>query len=308
MRVKTNRIPKPQVRTVGIAKANVTATVRERPRGNPELEVPPHPQDVIKNDAIHLYRLDGVGDMMFMEPAIRKLKAYMGDTQLILHTRQRYQELWPLIGFDGGVVEESKVGGYNDGVNLNWALENHAASRLLDRVSQWEDILHIQIGDEQVRMSPGKHGRDMLQDHPNYDPKKPSLYYEPFSVYADRSLYPDLVRETFHILRSKYNVVMAASTWVVPNVPTIDWEHGAFVVEKIAAQKYCWGAGACGFVNTNLTNWFALAGACDAALCMDTGALYVAAPVPAMLPSAWTRGRSTWQQARECQPWDCTTM
>jgi len=268
MRVKTGKRTKP---------SNVRSTVRPRPTGNPELEPPNHPKNVVVDDAVHMYRLDGVGDMMFMEPAVRKLKALMGNTKLILHTRGRYQEMWPLIGFDGGGVEESKVGGYGgESINLNWALENHAASRVLDRVSQWEDILHIQIGEEKVKMSPGKHGAAMLKDHANYDPTKPSLYYEPFSVYADRSLFPDMAREIFPVLLSRFNVVMLASTWTIPNIPTIDWEHGEFVVQKIAAQKYCWPR-ACGFVGTNITDWFAIAGACDAALCMDTGALYVAA-------------------------------
>jgi len=260
----------------------VMTTVKPRPGsqavvGHPEFDTP-MPARVRNSGSIHLVRLDGVGDMLFMEPAIRKLKAQCSGQAIILHTRARYTDMAPAIGFDAAEVCENKSGSHGSAVNLNWALEQHAASHVMDRVSIWEDILRVGIGDEPVSIAAVASGKALLASHPQYHSDRPSLYFSPFSAYRDRSIPAAAVTEAIPILLSTYNVVLTAPAyWDKTTALATNHPNATFIAEKAETISAAADAGALVFPETTVLDWFALAGACDVALSSDTGGMYVAA-------------------------------
>ena len=260
----------------------VTTAVKPRPGGraavgHPEFETP-MPARVRNSGSIHLVRLDGVGDMLFMEPAIRKLKAHCQGQAIILHTRARYTAMATAIGFDSTEVCENKSGSHEPGVNLNWALEQHAAAHVMDRVSIWEDILRVGVGDQPVSIAAIASGKPLLASHPHYHSDRPSLYFSPFSVYRDRSIPAHAVEAALLSLVSKYNVVLTAPAhWDKRASLATNHPHAAFLAEKAETVSAAADAGALVFPETTVLGWFALAGACDVALSSDTGGMYVAA-------------------------------
>jgi hypothetical protein len=257
--------------------AAVIIQSKPAPSAQDGMPTPLSPKQVRADNAIHLYRLDGVGDMIFMEPAVRKLKAQFPEDQLILHTRSRYVQIGEFIGFDAVIPCDTKRGGYNDGINLNWALEHHAASRLMDRVTVWEDILRVPCGDEPVSFGRGAMGKDMLASHPRYSPDKPSLYLSPFSVYRERSVPPGRVSDAIGPLTERFNVVTAAPPSSLPKPDGVDAAHYAFLVAKHEALLFCASMGCVSFPTAGLADWVTLVAACDVALSSDTGGMYVAA-------------------------------
>lgn len=260
----------------------VMTTVKPRPGGqaaggHPEFETP-MPARVKNSGSIRLVRLDGIGDMLFMEPAVRKLKAQCPGETIILHTRARYTELASLVGFDAAEICEQKSGSYDQCVNLNWALEQHPASHVMDRVSIWEDILRVGIGNQPALFGEVHGGKEKLRGHPLYRENKPCLYLSPFSVYRDRSIPPYAVEAALPMLVSKYNVVLTARLhWDKKSPLPVDHPHAVFLAENSDTIRSAAACGCLVFTQTTVMDWFALAGACDVALSSDTGGMYVAA-------------------------------
>lgn len=199
-------------------------------------------------------RLDGVGDILFMQPAVRAHKQLHPDTPLILYTTGPFRPLGELIGFDDSVTQPRQTVGKSPSNNFCTALETHPGSYALDRVSLWEKIFGLPVTDEPVRFTLPDGGREIIEQQPLYDASKPILFFAPIGIRQRRwsqglvkSMWPGLLRE--------YNVVVAS-------------EHG---IPKGLGVDH-----ALRFANCSMKEWFQLVGACDVALSHDTGALYLA--------------------------------
>ena len=248
-----------------------------------EINLPPYTLDAepaaalrefVVDGELVLSRLDGIGDMVFMAEAVKTLKATLGDVKFVLHTRPQYADIHKLIGFDD-VTCDTDV----PRIALNMALEHHTASLVIDRVSLWEDVLHLPIGDSAVSITPPPGGVELLRGHKHYDPNKPSLYFSPFSKYAARSFPVRQAFETAVLLSRRYNVVMVAPHTASPLPSDTDDGHVKFVERSADAVDYLGVAGCCVFHELSIPEWFSLVSACDVAVSCDTAGVYVAAAV-----------------------------
>ena len=201
-------------------------------------------------------RLDGVGDIIFMEPAIRAMKRANPDVPLVLYTRNQFQALGKLVGFDETVAQSVKPppGLLSPGKDVCHALERHAGAYALDRVSLWEWIFGVPITNEPVLLTLPDGGREAVAEHPLYDPGKQTLYFAPLGI-RQRKWSRGLVGSLWPLLLERYNVVVASER----SMP-----------EGLRVE------GAIAFPDCSMQQWFQIVGACDVALCHDTGALYVA--------------------------------
>lgn len=245
------------------------------PMYDPSLEPVEALKKFIENDTLVLSRLDGVGDMIFMAPAVKRLKQELPGVKLVLNTRKQYAGIASVIGFDDVLLGEKKEKEYEIGIGLNWALEDHPASRILDRVSLWEDILHLPIGDSVVSLDV-EPNYDLLRSHKSFDPTKKTLYFCPFSAFASRSLPPSSVVGIANALAEKYNVVMfrSHSDAVIRNDATP--EHIRFVLEREDCMNELGGGKCCLFHNLPIGLWLSSVKACDIAVSCDTAGLYAA--------------------------------
>lgn len=232
----------------------------------------------VKDGALQISRLDGVGDMVFMTPAVKRLKRIIGDTRLVLHTRPQYAGIHKLIGFDDVVVSDDKRDVYEDGVGFNWALEVHRAARVVDRVSLWEDVFHLPISNVTLSMD-----RALIEstasptDHRLFDERKKTIYLSPFSVFAGRSFSPSNVVEIASSLSRDFNVVMTAPASDPPLPLDADAAHIAFAQAKVECLSVCESMGCCVFRGLSVDEWFSVVSQCDAAVSSDTAGMYVAA-------------------------------
>jgi len=204
---------------------------------------------------IHLWRSGGLGDVLFMEPAIRKLKAQYPKRKITLHAPPMYEDLYRFIGFDGFEVNTTgKREG--QGIDLHWAVENHPGWYSLDRVSMWEDILGVPIGDEPVAMTVPPE-KSLLRPDPGFD--KPTLAFLPFAAItgiAGRSLPGAQITRLIEALSEQYTVVLL---------------HHEELPQLVKRTK------AVCFEKTTLLEFMATLADCSKCLSVDTGGLYVAA-------------------------------
>jgi len=201
-------------------------------------------------------RLDGVGDIIFMEPAVRAKKQQYPDMPLVLYTRKHFQPLGPLVGFDQTVPQSTRppIGLLPPGSDVCMALEMHGGSYALDRVSLWEQIFGVPITDDPVTLTLPGGGSDAIKEHPAYDPGKLTLFFAPLGI-RDRKWSVELMQRVWPLLLEEYNVVVASEG---PMSTDLGVE------------------GAIGFQSCPMQEWFRIVGACDVALCHDTGAMYLA--------------------------------
>ena len=206
---------------------------------------------------LHLWRMGGLGDLIFMEVALRRLKAWYPKRKVILHTRGQYQCLDTYLGVDQIIPHEGR---YRDGagVELNYAVEQHAGRHSLDRVSIWEDVFSLEITDIPVKID---FPRDdfALESLPNVDASKPFLAFMPFTSsndFASRSLPVHHVNVLTEALSEAYNVVMFDSG---PTFPA------GLSMSHIVAKPSC-----------DVMTFIKLVASCDTALACDSGGLWVA--------------------------------
>jgi hypothetical protein len=191
---------------------------------------------------LRLHRGGGLGDFVFLEPALRVLKAIDPSREIILCGPDPCRHLYRDIGADKWEME----GTTGPTVDLNWTLETHPAMYCLDRVSLWELILGLPIGTEVCQL-------------PQVGPRgRKRLFFAPFTSQgglAGRSLpVAEIERLLPHLCRH-YEVVMASSDG---NWPAIDWGK---------AERH---------ETPSLDEYLNLLLSCDLFLGNDSGGLYVA--------------------------------
>lgn len=201
-------------------------------------------------------RLDGVGDIIFMEPALRALKRLHLDKPLVLYTRNHFQPLGKLVGFDETVAQSTQPppGLISPGKDVCYALERHVGAYALDRVSLWERIFDLPVTTEVVRLTLPDGGQDAIAERPEYDRGKPILFFAPLGI-RQRRWSQRLMESVWPLLLREYNVVVASER-AIPKGLGVD--------------------GAIAFPHCSMQEWFRIVGACDVALSHDTGALYLA--------------------------------
>lgn len=205
---------------------------------------------------LHVWRSGGVGDFVYMEPAIRRHKAAIPERQIILHAPVVYDPMWRHLGFDGFVANETSTR-QGSGIDLHWVIENHVGAYCLDRVSIWEDAFQLDIGTDSPTINWPRGWRDRAVSHENYVAGKPLLFFAPFTSsagLAGRSLETDHVNILLSALRPCYNVVMALGG---PNAPA------EVNVQGIMAIR-----------GTTQAEFFDMASGCDLGLANDSGSLY----------------------------------
>jgi hypothetical protein len=206
----------------------------------------------------HLWRSGGLGDLIFMEPAVRKLKAIYPQTRLVLHAPAAYECLSPLLGFDGFEANaEGRCVGI--GLDLHWGPETHAGWYCLDRVSISEDLIGVPIGDESVVLDVPK-GQSLLREVARIIPEKPFLAFLPFAAagtgLSSRSLPGKQIVALIEALSAEYTVVML--------------HHGPLPELVKRTSAVC-------FENTTMEQFLATVADCEKCLAVDSGGLYVAA-------------------------------
>mgnify|MGYP001259399944 CR=1 FL=1 len=198
---------------------------------------------------LHIWRSGGIGDFVFMEPGLRKLKAQNPTRDLLLHAPAKYEALSKLIGFDGFEANETGVC-RGPGLDFHWALERHPGWYCLDRVSIWEDLLGVPIGDEAVQLDIEKQG---------FPADKPVLAFLPFaSNYGPRgrSIPLDHVVALIGALREQHAVMMLFAAGAPEEVKSTG----------VLCQE-----------NLSLVDFMGLLAGADKCLAVDTGGLYIAA-------------------------------
>ena len=204
--------------------------------------------------AEHHWRSGGLGDFVFMEPALRKLKAQDPTRRLVLHAPEKYRAIHKLIGFDDFEGNETGVC-MGEGLDLHWTLERHPGWYCLDRVSIWEDILEVPVGDEAVQLDVVRSPE--LLPIPKGD--KPTLCFLPFASNAGtagRSLPMDHIVTLSKALSHSYEVVLP-----VGFPPCEDLRSSrAHLIGPL-----------------DLQNFMPLVASCDKCLGVDSGGIYVAA-------------------------------
>lgn len=200
---------------------------------------------------LHLWRSGGLGDFVFMEPALRKLKAQHPSRKLILHAPEKYRYIHNLIGFDE--FEANETGTIQgEGIDLHWALERHPGWYCLDRASIWEDILGVPVGEHAVQLTVDKH--PVLRHN-----RKPTLCFLPLaSNYGPggRSLPPDHAVTLARALCEHYTVV----------VPSAGDALDGFQYTEAECYQ-----------NLTMKAFVRLVASCDKCLGVDSGGIYVAA-------------------------------
>lgn len=204
----------------------------------------------------HLWRSGGLGDLIFMEPAVRKLKAMHPKTRLVLHAPAAYECLSPLLGFDGFEPNaEGRCVGI--GLDLHWGPETHAGWYCLDRVSIFEDLIGVPIGDEPVVLDVPK---DESLIRPKWCAALPFLAFLPFAAagtgLSSRSLPGKQIVALIEALSAEYTVVML--------------HHGPLPELVKRTSAVC-------FENTTMEQFLATVADCDKCLAVDSGGLYLAA-------------------------------
>jgi len=198
---------------------------------------------------VHLWREGGLGDLVFLEPALRRLP------QAILHTLFASEVAAMLARrVEPGAAADRPAGG----VDLENLLELHPRAHDWDRVSLWEDILGLSMGSEAPRVVLPGGGHEFVAGHPRFDGAKPVLCFSPASGFGARtafrgipwSILPNLIAG----LAEKYNVVMATPF----------------------PQSRPEFAGALTFENVELLQYMQIVGSCDVFLGMDSGGSHLA--------------------------------
>jgi len=205
---------------------------------------------------LHVWRSGGLGDFIYMEPAIRKR-----NQRMILHAPAAYTDLWRRIGFDAFVPNETgKAPPGAPGLDLHWAVEKHPEDGWLDRVSIWEDIFGVPLGDDAPQVEFNRKRQDDLLELGGYRPGLPLLYYSPFTSCAGlggRSSPVPVVNAMLDALLPWYNVVMLTQH------PS--WPDGLHLDGVMAGAA------------TSDLKYLDMVASCDLCLSNDSGGLYVAA-------------------------------
>lgn len=200
---------------------------------------------------IHLWRQGGVGDLIFMQPAILRLKAVI-EGNLVHHASENVRWLSRRIGFDELMPHEDgeKRG---PGMDLEWSLENHPTMLFLDRASIWELVLGLSVSNMPVELA-----RPTCEPPRMHRSTKPRIYFSPWTSggYLGRSTPPSVAKKLVDALKQKYQVLTCFS-----GEPQPQMEIG----EDVRLTKL------------NLEQWAAAIATCEVALSNDTGGLYLAA-------------------------------
>ena len=208
-------------------------------------------------ETIHISRVDGMGDLLFMQPALKQLKKQFPQLKIVLHTHPDRSFMKNFLDIDQ-VIHDCKKDGRNT-INLNWSLEHHPATRCLDRVTIWQYVFNTTITDDIVeirRPLSYKQGCNLLAQHPGYHSHKPNLYYAPYAAHDGRALENDNLADTVKALSHKYNIIYLTSGEARIG---FGWEN---------VLQYPW---------TTLEEFYHLLCGCDVGWCTDTGGLYFAA-------------------------------
>jgi len=201
---------------------------------------------------LRIWREGGIGDLVFMEPALRRLKALDPSRELIHCAPARVEWLSHRIGFDRLEPHEKRVT-TGPGVDVQWALENHPAMLHLDRVSLWELIFQLPVGDMMAEVE-----RPSCAPPPTPATTKDRLFFSPWTSAGvlGRSIPPEVSKKLVAALKPKYQVVTC-----VRDNPSELMNIGADVMH----------------IGLSTQAWAAAIAACDVALSADTGSLYLAA-------------------------------
>ncbi|MDD3492204.1 MAG: hypothetical protein PHZ19_01745, partial [Candidatus Thermoplasmatota archaeon] len=200
---------------------------------------------------MNFLRRDGIGDVLFMQPALKRLMA-RGDA--MLWTTKALLPVAELMGVNVGDADGGAMpGNVRDHCH---ALEGHSWRYVLDRVTLWELILGAEVTETPVAVTLPGGGRERIEAHPAYRTGLLNLYFSPIVTHGRQREWRDgLVRSVIPGLVARFNVVVA-SAGAMPGGLAHD--------------------GALQFPDLPLPEWFALVGGCDAALTHDTGGAWIA--------------------------------
>lgn len=249
----------------------------------------------------NIMRTAGVGDIIFMQPAVAQLKA--SGTKVTLHTLEHLMPVGRLIGCEvtlAGRLADARGGLTTSDVrrilssavkDVSYALERHPARYIVDRVTLWEVILGLQTTETPVRFTLPEGGRERIAMHPEHDPGKPNVLFAPKGAHAPRSWQPHLIYSVLTKLVEVYNVVIPTGG---PTPTDLEFP------------------GALLFPGTPMEEFFAIVRGCDVVLSHDTGAAWVGAGggVPTVVTfdqvEPWLRMRrfencrAVWMRLPEC--------